>query len=78
MSPISCSAKVTDPYSKSRVCSSCGKAHADAWSGELVGRLWNVSHRHVTFTVPAELWVYFEHHIESRSRLYEAANATLR
>jgi hypothetical protein len=63
---------------KSRVCSSCGKGHADAWSGELVGRLWNVSHRHVTFTVPAELWVYFEQHVESRSLLYEAANATLR
>jgi hypothetical protein len=39
---------------KSRVCSSCGKGHADVWSGELVSRLGNVSHRHVTFTVPAE------------------------
>jgi hypothetical protein len=37
-----------------------------------------VGHRHVTFTVPAELWVYFEQHIESRSRLYEAAKVTLR
>jgi hypothetical protein len=76
---LNCGEQLSVPFScKSRVCSSCGKAHADAWSGELVGRLWNVSHRHVTFTVPAELWVYFEQHVESRSLLYEAANATLR
>ena len=52
---LNCGEQLKVPFScKSRVCSSCGKAHADAWSGELVGRLWNVSHRHVTFTVPAE------------------------
>jgi hypothetical protein len=76
---LDCGEQLKVPFScKSRVCSSCGKAHADDWSEALVGRLFNVVHRHVTFTVPAELWVYFEQHPESRSLLYEAANATLR
>ncbi len=63
---------------KSRVCSGCGKVHSDEWSERLVGRLYNVVHRHITFTVPEELWVYFEEHPERRGMMYEGANRTLR
>lgn len=76
---LDCGEQLKVPFScKSRVCSSCGKAHADDWSEGLAGRLFNVVHRHVTFTVASELWDYFEQHPESRCLLYEAANATLR
>ena len=76
---LDCGEQVKVGFScKSRVCSRCGKVHADDWSAQLVGRLLNVVHRHMTFTVGAELWGYFAEHPESRELLYEAANATLR
>ena len=76
---LDCGEQVKVAFScKSRICSRCGKVHADEWSEKQVGRLFNVVHRHITFTVAEELWAYFEEHPESRELLYEAANATLR
>jgi hypothetical protein len=63
---------------KSRVCSSCGKVHADNWSEQLVSRLFNVTHRHITFTVPDVLWPLLEAHSDWRKELFGAANRTLR
>lgn len=63
---------------KSRVCSSCGKVHADEWAQQLASRMINVTHRHVTFTMPAELWPLFETHPDWRKELFGAANRTLR
>lgn len=66
------------PFScKSRVCSSCGKVAAEEWSKEVTSRMFTVVHRHVTFTVPRELWSEFERQAEWRGVLFEAANATL-
>lgn len=76
---LDCGEQVKVAFScKSRICSRCGKVHADEWSAKLVGRLFNVVHRHMTFTIASELWTYFAEHPESRELLYEAANATLR
>jgi len=63
---------------KSRICSSCGKKYADKWAEELSGRLWNVGHRHITFTIAEELWSILEENEEWRKELFKAANATLR
>lgn len=63
---------------KSRVCNSCGKVHADKWSEQLVSRLFNVTHRHITFTVPEVLWPLLEAHPDWRKELFGAANRTLR
>ena len=63
---------------KSRICSSCGKVHADEWAEQMSSRMFNVTHRHITFTVAAELWPILEAHPEGRKVLFEAANATLR
>ena len=63
---------------KSRVCSSCGKVHADEWSQRLVGRLFNVTHRHITFTVADKLWPLLEANPEWRKALFAAANQALR
>jgi len=62
---------------KSRICSSCGKVHADKWSEQLSSRMWNVTHRHITFTLPPELWSLLEAHPSYRKELFGAANATL-
>lgn len=60
---LSCGEQVKVAFSgKSRVCSSCGKVPADEWSKQLGARLFNVTHRHITFTVPSELWPHFEAH----------------
>lgn len=63
---------------KSRVCSSCGKVHADEWAKEIASRLFNVVHRHITFTLPAELWPVLEKEPAWRKELFGAANRTLR
>lgn len=40
---------------KSRFCPSCGRARAQEAAANAQGRLLNVAHRHLTFSVPAEL-----------------------
>lgn len=76
---LNCGEQVKVAFScKSRVCSSCGKVHADEWAKQLGARLFNVTHRHITFTVPSELWPHFEAHPEWRGVLFAAANETLR
>ncbi len=55
------------PFScKSRVCSSCGKVHAEEWARQVTSRLFNVIYRHITFTVADELWAVFEGKAEWR------------
>jgi hypothetical protein len=67
------------PFScKSRVCSSCGKVHAEEWAEELASRMYNVTHRHITMTVPEALWGEFEREEGWRKVLFEGANVTLR
>jgi Putative transposase/Transposase zinc-binding domain len=63
---------------KSRVCSSCGKVYADEWAQQLSSRMFNVIHRHITFTLPAELWSLLEANPSWRKELFGAANRTLR
>jgi hypothetical protein len=40
---------------KSRFCTSCGKIRCDDWAEEMTGRLINIGHRHMVFTIPKEL-----------------------
>jgi hypothetical protein len=62
---------------KSRVCSACGKLYADDWAQQLTKHLFNVMHRHITFTLPAELWPLLEAEPDWRKVLFGAANRTL-
>jgi hypothetical protein len=63
---------------KSRVCSSCGKVHADEWATQMSSRMFNVRHRHITFTIADVLWPILETYPAGRKVLFEAANRTLR
>ena len=63
---------------KSRVCSGCGKVHAEEWARQMGSRMFNVIHRHITFTIPEVLWAELEREVEGRKVLFEAANGTLR
>ena len=76
---LNCGEEKQVPFScKSRVYSACGKVHADEWAEKLSGRLFNVVHRHITFTVAAELWQELEENPKWRKELFGAANETLK
>lgn len=44
---------------KSRFCTSCGKIYVDNWIDSMLSKLINVRHRHIVFTIPEELRIYF-------------------
>ena len=44
---------------KSRMCTSCGKKHADLWAEKLAGDIYRLPHKHVVLTIPQQLRVYF-------------------
>ena len=44
---------------KSRFCTSCGKVYVDNWIESMLAKLINVRHRHIVFTIPEELRIYF-------------------
>ena len=76
---MNCGEQEQVPFScKSRICSSCGKVHAEEWAKQLSSRMFNVVHRHITFTIPDVLWSEFEREAGWRGILFQAANATLR
>lgn len=44
----------------SRICSSCGKRHADNWALNLSKRMFKVPHRHIVLSIASELWPYLK------------------
>ena len=44
---------------KSRFCSSCGKAHADRWSDDVLSHMLDVHYKHLFFTIPQEIRSWF-------------------
>lgn len=51
---------------KSRFCTTCGKKYVDDRSENMSAKLIKVTHRHMVFTIPEELRVYFQ---QDRKRL---------
>ncbi len=55
-----CDSEVLVPFTcKSRFCTSCGKLYRDKWAEKLESRLINAPHKHLVFTIPQELRIYF-------------------
>jgi len=55
-----CSKSMKVPHScKSRFCPSCGKKATDIWIKNSLNTLPKTTWQHITFTMPAELWVFF-------------------
>jgi hypothetical protein len=44
----------------SRICSNCGKRHADAWAVSLSQSMFKIPHRHFVISVPSILWPYLK------------------
>ena len=45
---------------KSRICTTCGKKHADKWAEKINQEMYAVPYRHIILTVSDRLWPYFE------------------
>lgn len=43
-----------------RICSCCGKRHADSWAFSLSKRMFKVPHRHIVISIASELWPYLK------------------
>lgn len=43
-----------------RICSCCGKRHADSWAINLSKCMFKVPHRHIVLSVASELWPYLK------------------
>lgn len=49
------------PHScKSRICTTCGKRHADEWAEMINSEMYAVPYRHIILTVSDKLWGFFE------------------
>lgn len=63
---------------KSRICTSCGKKHADEWADKLAETLYNVSHRHMVFTIPEELRTVLDADRKLLRTLMDAVSQTMK
>ena len=55
-----CNSEKKVPHTcKSRFCSSCGKAHADRWSETALTHILDVEYKHLYFTIPQEIRIWF-------------------
>lgn len=63
---------------KSRICTHCGKKHADEWAARLSLRMFDVQHRHMVFTIAHTLMPYLEKDRRLWKVLMDSVNDTMR
>jgi hypothetical protein len=63
---------------KSRICSSCGKRHADEWAEKINAELYNVTYRHIILTISDKLWKYFEGNSELQKVMLDTASEVMK
>jgi len=63
---------------KSRICTSCGKKHADKWADKIASTLYSVPHRHMVFTIPEQLRPLFKADHSLLKVLMDAVSRTLK
>lgn len=62
---------------KSRLCSSCGKKRTDDWVLKFSNKISTAQHRHMVFTIPKELRIYFAENRKLLSILPKCAAETI-
>lgn len=63
---------------KSRFCNTCGVKYAKARGEAVTSVLLDCSHRHITFTIPDSLRIYFRRKRSRLNYLFEAVNMTFK
>lgn len=73
-----CNAEKIVPHTcKSRICSSCGSKYNKQRENSIFEKLYKCKHRHVVFTIPEELRVYFRQDRNRLNYLFEAVSITI-
>lgn len=63
---------------KSRICTSCGNKYNKQRETSILLKLYNYKHRHIVFTIPKELRIYFRKDRKRFSYLFKAAEMTIK
>jgi len=67
------------PHScKSRICSTCGKRHADEWAEMINSEMYAVPYRHIILTVSDKLWGFFEGNSIMQKVMLETASKVMK
>ena len=69
--------KIVPHTCKSRMCSSCGNKYNKQRETSIFSKLFKCKHRHVVFTIPDELRVYFRQDRKRFNYLFKAASITV-
>lgn len=69
--------KIVPHTCKSRMCSSCGNKYNKQRETSIFSKLFKCKHRHVVFTIPDELRVYFRQDRKRFNFLFNAASITV-
>lgn len=72
------SEKVSPHTCKSRMCASCGNKYNKQRSTSIFSKLFKWKHRHVVFTIPDELRIYFRQDRKRLNYLFDAASITIK
>lgn len=76
---IECGSTKVVPHScKSRICSSCGKKHADEWAEKINKEMYAVTYRHIILTVSDRLWGYFEGNSRLQKLMLDTASEVMK
>lgn len=51
--------KIVAHRCKGRFCNTCATGYMDEWSSKVAENMYDMSHRHIMFTMPEELWEIF-------------------
>jgi predicted RNA-binding Zn-ribbon protein involved in translation (DUF1610 family) len=70
--------KIVPHTCKSRMCSSCGNKYNKQRSTSIFSKLFNCKHRHVVFTIPEDLRIYFRQDRKRLNYLFDAASITIK
>lgn len=69
--------KIVPHTCKSRMCSSCGNKYNVQRSTSIFSKLFRCKHRHVVFTIPEDLRIYFRKDRKRLNFLFKAASITV-
>lgn len=69
--------KIVPHTCKSRMCSSCGNKYNKQRETSIFSKLFKYKHRHVVFTIPDELRIYFRQDRKRLNYLFHAASITI-
>jgi len=75
-----CGSKMIVPFScRGRSCSRCGKVYADEWGDRFAKCYFKVTHRHLIFTLPQQLYPFIQHDTSWKLHLamLDASHATM-